>query len=398
MAIYIQQSVGNYDLIREALQRDIVDGVIYSPRGDQPPTLRAAIIDMNEFQKDLLFDPLFYVSTIERASDRNLRNSYTQYYRARRTMESFDDDEQIRRDARETLITQENFRLTHSISPTVAFSSFDDDWARVAGRLADASLRYGLESSSTAPPRPLLLSFVFDESALSSRRLMDEFIDELTRKDVYGVYLIVVRNEVPYTQGFEPERLVNYLRMIYSLAMNNGLKVVCGYTDFVGILFRAVGASAIGVGWTQGTRRFIQSTFRERPDAIRSTPSPRYSSTPLMSSLRYSDLARIYEADASLYERILSGGPTDSLLQSQGLQNDSWSLRISEIQHWEALSRLDRSLSDNPGDNLDSIQARIANAIDLYSVIMRERIIEADDTHLHQWKRAIDRFRSVHGV
>ena len=209
MSVYIQQTTGSYDLIRDALVRGVVDGVIYGAKGATPPTLRQSMKDMEHLRADVLFDPQFYLSTVSKASDRLLKRSYEQWYEGGRGIESFDDEERVRKDAKETLMTQEKLRLSRTISPTVPFTSFDDDWSVVARRLAEASLNAHLNCSAAMPPKPLLLSFVFSEKALASRRLMDEFIDLLTRSEASGVYLIVVRDDTAYNQGFAPELLEN---------------------------------------------------------------------------------------------------------------------------------------------------------------------------------------------
>ena len=175
----------------------------------------------------------------------------------------------VRRYAEDTLQFQVDLGVSALLSPTIIFDSFSDRWHQIALNLADASLEF--HASLTGPP-PLLLSFVFAEEALAAAGEVNRFLDTVTQEDWHadGFYFIVARGENAYNQRFEPLRLAQYLYLIYVLGRLNGLRVLCGYTDFVGILLRAAGAEAFATGWDQTPRQFHRSNFLKRkPGASR---------------------------------------------------------------------------------------------------------------------------------
>jgi len=398
MALYIQHGHGKSDKIRTALDDGTIEGVVFAARNEKKDNLRACVNEIREGYDgcEMLLDPQFYVSTLTPPNDRYLPEY--PYYEAGRTASDFTGVRRIRHYAKETLDYQVDLGLDSLVSPTVIFDSFSDRWHQIALNLADASLERRAEL--TDPP-PLLLSFVFKEEALAATEEVNRFLDTVTQDgwNMKGFYLIVARSERSYNQRFEPSRLAQYLYVVYVLGQINGLRVVCGYTDFVGILLRAVGADAFASGWNQSLRQFQRSNFiQRRPGGQR--PRERYSSSPLFNSILLSQLQDIYEVGH--LGDVLSGVPLDS--QITGASDPlaaGWTTPLSQQHHWQTLHALDESLSGRVRPDLQSTVQKLRDANGLYTLLEAAGVQFEQNTgrdHLREWPRAIGEFQRMAGL
>lgn len=258
MAIFVQHGHGKSDKIDEALSAGTVQGVVFAPRNEKPDNLAACMQNIaNVHECELLIDPQFYVSAFAPANTRYL--SEYGYFQGGLSAGDFT-LRRIRAFVAETIDFQIQSGATSIISPTVLFDSFTDRWFQIAINLADASLEHYARLKSDTP---LLLSFVFAEEALSAEEEVNRFLDTVTQEGwgMQGFYLVVSRHEGMYNQDCESSRLVNLLYAVHVLGEVNALRVVLGYTDFIGIPLRAVGASAFASGWSQGLRQFARKNF-----------------------------------------------------------------------------------------------------------------------------------------
>ena len=262
MALYAQHGHGKAEKITDALEAGIVQGVIFGARNEKPENLAAYLAGLSDqYGCELLLDPQFYVSTLVPPHDRFLPEY--PYYEAGRTANDFT-TRKIREYVRATIDYQLDLGVTAVVSPSVIFESFSDRWYQIALNLADASLEH--HASLTQPP-PMLLSFILAEEALGAEEELGRFLDTVTQDgwDAGGFYLVVARCEGTYSQQFDSAHLANLLYLVHVLGEVNSLRVVCGYTDFVGIPLRAAGAAAFATGWHQSLRQFHRKNFIERP-------------------------------------------------------------------------------------------------------------------------------------
>ena len=388
MALYIQHGHGKSDKITTALNEGAIDGVIFGARNEKPDNLRAYLNQLREGYQDceLLLDPQFYVTTFTPPNDRYLPDY--PFYEAGRTASHFTSARRIRQYAKQTLDYQVNLGLDSLVSPTVIFDSFSDRWHQIALNLADASLEYRAELSN---PPPLLLSFVFKEEALAAANEVNRFLDTVTQDEwnMDGFYLIVDRSEKSYNQRFEFSRLAQYLYLVYVLAQINDLRVICGYTDFVGVPLRAVGAHAFATGWNHSLRQFHRSNFiQRRPGGHRALE--RYSSSPLFNSILLSELQNI---EVDHLGAVLSEA-ADSV-------SAGWTTPFSQQHHWRTLHVLDESLSGRVRRDLRDTVQHLRNADGLYKLLEAAGVQFGRNTgrdHLMQWVRAIDEFQRMAGL
>jgi hypothetical protein len=398
MALYIQHGHGKSDKIRTALEDGTIRGVIFAARNEKPENLQAYLDEIREGYDGchLLLDPQFYVSTLTPPNDRYLPDY--PYYSPGCTASDFARARHIRQYASRTLDYQVDLGLNSLVSPTVMLDSFSDQWHQIALNLADASLEH--RAGLTDPP-PLLLSFVFKEEALADANEVNRFLDTVTQDewDMDGYYLIVDRSEKGYNQRFAPLRLAQYLYIVYVLGQINGLRVVCGYTDFVGILLRAVGADAFATGWNQSLRQFHRSNFiKRRPGG--QPARERYSASPLFNSILLSELQDIY--DVGYLRDVLSGVPLDS--QITGAPEPlaaGWTTPLSQQHHWQTLHALDEALSGRVRPDLRATIQKLREADGLYLALKAKGVQFDPNTgrdHLMEWVRAIAEFQQMAGL
>jgi len=397
MALFVQHGHGKADKINTALDDGNVGGVIFGARNEQPERLEAYIGQLRGDNQDceLLLDPQFYVSTFVPPNDRYLPEY--PYYDGGRTASDFTSSRRLREYAQETLEYQVNLGLDALISPSVIFDAFSDRWHQIALNLADASLEYhaGLDD-----PPPLLLNFIFAEEALAAGGEIDRFLDTVTQDgwDMEGFYLIIARNDASYNQRFDSQRLAGFLYLVYAMSEINGLRVVCGYTDFVGIPLRAAGGDVFATGWSQSLRQFHRRHFIKRK-AGGQPPRERYSSGRLFNSILLDELQDIYDVDH--LDDVLSGVPLDDMLTgASSPQAAGWTNPLSQQHHWQTLHALDESLAGRVRRDMRDTCQRLREADGLYRALEAEGVQFARNTgkdHLMEWVEAIRDFQTRAG-
>jgi hypothetical protein len=398
MAVYIQHGHGKSNKITTALDDGTVGGVIFGARNEKPENLREYVAQIRGDYKDceLFFDPQFYVSTLAPANDRYLPEY--PFYKPGRSASDFTGVRRVRQYAEDTLMFQVDLGVSALLSPTIIFDSFSDRWHQIALNLADASLEY--HAGLTDPP-PLLLSFVFAEGALAAAGEVNRFLDGVTQDEWHaeGFYFIVDRREKTYNQRFEPSLLAQYLYLVYVLGQLNGLRVVCGYTDFVGIPLRAAGAEAFSTGWDQTPRQFHRSNFLKRPPGGQQARE-RYSASPLFSSILLNELQDIFEVGR--LDEVLSGVPLDNLIASASSPQDAgWTRAVSQQHHWQTLGAMDGRLSGRVRSDLSDTVKWLRDADGLYKQLEAEGVQfdrNSGRDHIEGWLKGIGEFQRMAGI
>jgi hypothetical protein len=213
------------------------------------------------------------------------------------------------------------------------------------------------------------------------------------------LYILVAREDSAYSPSFEPTRLKQLLYTVYVLSKMNGFEVICGYSDFVGLLLRVVGARAFSTGWSQGQRQFHRRSFVRQPPGGHQ-PRTRYSSTPLFASIPLSELQQV--ADVGMLDEVLSGVASDNVITSASSPEASdWVARTSELHHWESLKAVESTVSGDLAADLDSFQVLLDQASQLYLQLKAAGVVFERATagsHIREWTDAISDFRSEVGM
>lgn len=392
MPIYVQHGYGKSDKIEYGIANNLVSGVIFSPRDEEPRALSNYMLRLRRQHSgeiDILFDPQLYASTIVPA--RLGRLPRYPYFRGSLRREDFVSASLVRDLARNTIEYQTRLPVSSVLSPTVLIYDFRDLWSQIALALAQESVEAHRVSGSELP---LLLSVVVDENAFRSKESMEEFLDIITRFDIDGVYLVVHRNDALYPGKWDPTSLANLLYFTYVLATINQFNVVCGYTDLWGLLLCAVGARVIATGWFHALRQFRLARFQ--PSTGGRPARPRYTSARLMNSI-------LVVPELSTAERlgcsnvILSGSPYDAALARGSVANAAWTLSQATMHHWWVLGRLAATVAQHSSvsQNLELLRALIENGLSTYEQLGRRGVefeLPSGPQHLLTWQRSISMF------
>jgi hypothetical protein len=397
MSLMIQHGHGKSDKIDHALQEPIASGVIFAARNEKPVKLQQSIDQFRDIENDseLLIDPQFHISTMVPPNDRFL--SEYGYYSPGKTLSDFT-PRRNRKYVREVLGKQLEFEVDGLLSPTVIFNSFTDRWYQTAINLADESIAH-YETLETPPP--LYLSFILSEQALASEEGVDLFLDTITQEDwsMNGFYLTIAREERSYRQAFDNERLARWLYLVYVLSELNGLRVICGYSDFVGLALRAVGADSFSTGWSHSLRQFHKKSYIKQKSGGQQ-PKTRYSSGPLYNSILFSELLEINEIGR--IEEVLSDVQLDELISDSlpDLSDDDWNKKTSEIHHWQVLSNLDDQFSGDVESDVINLIDDLTQSRELYRSLVLDGVsfeTSSNGEHLTQWIKALRVFQKQAG-
>jgi len=389
MKQYVQHGWGKGDKINRGLTDGVVSGVILSPHDETTSDIGVYVSELahRRTRPDILLDPQLYVSLIADAAEGKLPQY--PYYRQNLGLRDFARVRNVQQIVRECVDFQRNLEVSHIVSPTIFAESFTDRSAQISLTLAQESIDYwqGLNDD-----RPLLISFVFSEFALAHSQQVSEFLDTISLLEADGFYLVVDRANSVYSQDFTPARLAQMMRMIYSLKRSR-FQVVCGYSDFINVVYSAVNADAGATGWSQKHKRFNRGRFQ--PSAGGRRPRDRYSSSKLLNSIFLTELdacqdvqrLRAVKSDTN-YDRCFDGSSYPSGI--------SWSLEDGTLHHWASiLQLLDRINQTTVRGRVDKLSEMITAALDLYRTLARLGVTfepPNGPTHLESWAEAITTF------
>ncbi|SED14679.1 hypothetical protein [Paenibacillus sp. GP183] len=395
MYILAQHGWGKSDKIERGLADNSLSGAILSPRDEKMEKLQDYITQLtaSNHGADVILDPQFYYVTFQNSKDGNL--SEYPYYPGYHGPSSFRGSKNTRGFIFDTLSYQNGINVNYLTAPSIHINSFSSREAQIMLNFAQEAVDIKEEKGYQ---KPLLLSLAIHENAFSDKRLMEDFLDELSMIQADGIYMIICRNPGGYHQSFDDStKLANILSFIYSLTEINGFKMFLGFSDFLGILYLSVGASKIATGWSQGLRRFTLDRISPINAGGR-RPRPRYSSGPLLNSILTSELDSILQSRLrGQYDDFLSGTRYDALIRHNPL--DGWDDTTSTLHHWSCLEIKAQNLFNNCADiseRLDSLQGAISYASGLYAILNAAHIQldpKSNGNHLDVWNSALTEFR-----
>ena len=401
MPLLAQCGYGRSTKIEQGRDAGTIRGVILSPRDEARARLEEFCADLQKTAADfaVLFDPQFYAATLSNARDGHLVD-YPYYTNNSGLGRNRFRPSQIQQYVKECLDYQIQSLpgLAYLISPSVPFDDFRDSWSQIALSMAEASID---DWSPREGVPPLLVTIVLSESSLRDATRMNEFLDTLSALEVPGFYVLVQRNSATIEPAMDAVSMANLLFFVYVLATLNNYQIVMGYSDWMGFLFQAVGATMSASGWHNSLRQFTLARFLPQTGGRRARK--RYSSLPLLScplilpELEDVHLARLLPSvlTGSTHDHILSGGP--------GHGEANWTDAVSCLAHWESLSKLYAAIESRhtvPA-RLTAAEGRIRTAQGLYTRLQASGVYFEAATgpdHLASWLDAIAAFRQEASV
>ena len=391
MTILAQHGWGKSNKIERGLASGSIRGVIMSPRDETPGNLASFLSTMGAAfpNSERLVDPQLYAGTIWPVRDGRLQEY--PHYQQNLTPTSFS-SAAIQDFVTRNLNWQYGLDVSGVVSSSVLVDNLSSQWAQIAMMLAqETSARHNGQ-------KPLLISIVVGENALSQPVMVDRWLDDLTQLEVDGFYLIIRRNLESYRQAYDSDTLTTLLRICYSLGELNQYHLVVGYSDMVTLLLHALGVTGTGAGWFASLKQFTLRRFEPVSGGRR--PRPRYSSRPLLNSIYMNELDVIHSAGR--VTDVLSGTPFDARFNATtNPENVPWPDDESALNHWHVLDDISRSpVGPTIGDRLDSASNEITQALAVYSQIGNfvPFTTETGSNHLDDWLYALNRFRAEAGV
>ena len=259
-------------------------------------------------------------------------------------------------------------------------------------QMAQGALEYSHENNVSE----LYITFVISDNAfLGSKDSLDDFITTITSFDnLDKIYLIINKSLDAYSQQIESEKLQNILYLIYSLSVWNNIKIICGYSDIIGLMYLSAGAETITTGWSQKSRFFCRSNYKEMSGG--SLPRPKYMSIPLLNSINITpELDQI--KNFGLIEKVLSGTEYDEHVIQTPVA-DNWS-QVSFYHHLNCLGLCAEDILLYEVDKrLEIMQTKIRKAIEIYNELISIGVPFAqhtNKTHLCQWQTALDNLKEM---
>ena len=387
MSILAQHGFGKKDMIERGIENGSIKGVIMSPRNETPDNMKSFLSKIGEkyTETERMVDPQLYAGFFQIKANSNLEKyKFIKNYQ----LPEFFTCVETRSIVSLALGWQNELEVSAVVSPTVIVDDLGGPWARIAKALAQNAVA---EHDGT---KPLLIGLVVMEGALRHRDLLDSWLDDLTRLDADGFYLIIHRSAGVYQQGFDPEVLAAVLRLCYSLAELNEYRVYVGYSDMVTLLLHSVGVKGTGAGWNLNLRQFDLRRFQ--PGSKARPPRPRYTSRALLNSIYISELDGIYRGGS--VAEVLSETSFDARFRYNiNPDNVPWPKDDAVFHHWSVLANISQAnTAAGVSERLDSAHIQIERALNLYAKFKDLMVFtpETGPAHLDEWLIALNRFRA----
>ncbi len=256
--ILAQDGYGPREKIGEGITAGYLDGAVLSIKYRNPDALPHTITSMltRYPDADLFLDTHFYASQMTMTSAGKIPDY--QLYETGLTRTDFS-VKNINNYARRLIDYQRGLGLTNIIIPSLTVANFDAYSSYLSLQLYEASLDYLREIGMTTQLKAYL-SLVFHESALLDDEKLSQYLDDVTLlQDVAGFYVVVERNNGGFPQWQDSRTLSKLMYVVNTLSDN--YDVVCGFTDFPGLLLLGAGAKHVASGWHQTLRQYTGSYF-----------------------------------------------------------------------------------------------------------------------------------------
>jgi hypothetical protein len=401
MSILAQCGYGRGDKAQHAILEGIIDGVVLSPRDESRSRLENDISHWRKAspQSIVLFDPQFYVATLNDPRDGHL-GEYEYYSNNNNLGRTQFAGSLVNKYVKSCLGYQHRTlgnKLSYLISPSVLIDDFRDYWSQIAIDMGVESMRY---CAGLTKPKPLLVTLLVSETAFLSESALDDYLDVLTELEVDGFYIIINRTPGVLKASIESRSFSRIMYLCHVLATINKYTLIVGYSDWYGFLLESVGVRHTACGWYHNLKQFNIQRFL--PSSGGRQPKRRYSSLPMLSSpLIATELQDIYLAGK--LSDVLSDTPYDSIISNGPAgRESSWTGEIACLEHWATLAKLSKRIAakSRVKDKIEEAKLSIVNAQALYNELALSNVTFESSTgagprHLEEWLRAIEEFQSM---
>jgi hypothetical protein len=360
MKLYAQHGAQEGDKIAEGFNRQLLDGVIYSPRDVGLGSLKEKLASLGREHPtaERLVDPQAYAAFLgakEQARLGFLAKDYTGYFETRRRPQ-LERESQIKQDLQRALAFQADLAVTGLIAPNILIpNSLNSIEAVIAKNFIRDT---AAEHAKLADRRPVYATLAISRNALGDKQELLEFLNEITllEERPRGFYvLIAARSADARSDIFNADVIAAWMLINHTLNLN-GFEVVNGYSDLLTPFLGASGGAAGALGWWSNLRMFSLDRFGPAEGGGR-LPVQRYLSEALLNRIAFFELDQVRK----LLPAVLNKLPTDALYS---VAAGSEPPRNSEVfQAWEAIRALNRKmLSSDQSQSLKNCRQAVAKA------------------------------------
>ena len=204
------------------------------------------------------------------------------------------------------------------------------------------------------------------------------------------MYLIVGTSGQTYPFSWDPARLANVLRVIYTLAELNQYEVIWGYSDIPGLAGIAAGATSIGSGWYHSLRMW--SPQKWIPKTGGRSANPRFLAGPILTPLDAAGEGSAIVRSA-LANRVIPDRGHRRVLRTEGAFGiaDAW------LQHLIELSALAETAAtpSTPAGRIDQLSDELTSAVSLLDELGSAGVVvsPAHRTRLVAVQQGLEAFR-----
>lgn len=381
--------------IGDALRKECVEGVIWSP-GDETPELLAERTAAAAGRAGVVqaIDPQFYVAMLQDSNPKRLPRHEIFGMKLRGGAFSA---KQLERTVKKITDYQRRLPISHLLSPTVAISGMTDRSAQIALNLAETSIELSNElAKEEEEDRPMFLSVAVEQFVLNDEDAVNGLLDELTTHDVPGFYLLFeIDPELEASR--QASLLAESLYVTHTLAHTQGREVWVGYAGLSGYLHRAVGASAFAAGGFQKQQWWSTGHWKAGAGGGRGGPRPRiYLDSLLGSLLTENELSTIrsQRSDPQLGPDLVVGPGSLAASYREGTASEP-DRRACAAQLFDVCAELDGRISGDLATDIRRVRSDINAARTLFGRISAAGVQlegRSDATQIGVWEEAIDAF------
>lgn len=248
MELYLQFGWGMMEHCRSLINDWGGGCVILSPRDLSDGQLSSLARDIHELGGSVLLDPQFYMPNAD-----HQRLVSHEYWPDDYHTDEFWSENQLY-GLLQSLV-ELNLRLGSSafILPGLYANHINDDWLNTLKITLEQSARFSEYEDRR------IATIALSSDAVGNNDEIHRLLDEATRWDIYGVYLVCEHPKGDYLVA-DPNWIANVLDLVAGFHLR-GKKVIVGYCNHQMLITASAGADAIASGTYMNVRSFPPSKF-----------------------------------------------------------------------------------------------------------------------------------------
>lgn len=394
MKIYAQHGSMAGNKIDTAFSKNLIDGVIFSPRDISIENLKIQLqeIKKNYPKADKYFDPEFYATFSAGDSKARLGTlleaGYDSYFRSYRRgqLESEKTIEEILKSA---LAFQSSLEVDALIAPNILIPrSFNSIQALISKNFIRKVKQI---SKDLKIKKEVYATLSISRDALVDKKELEEFVNDITVLDEPpdGFYVLISsQSSESRADMYNADVIAGWMYINHSLKLN-GFKVINGYSDILTLFLGAAGADAGATGWWSNLRTFSLGKFEAALGGGR-LPNQRYLSKNLLNRITFIELDSLRKQVPEVMNGLSTDKDYKEELGSEPERN------VEVIQSWESIkSLISENVSGKEIDDLKKCLKLIEKASKIYDTIAENQIRlepKSNREHLIPMQEAIKLF------